>query len=93
MSNNLFISYDLHSPGQDYQNVIKVIKSLGNWAKIHKSFWYVNSNLTAQQAAEIVWNKMDSDDSLIVVNASTNQSHWFNLSQEVSDYLRSKWNG
>ena len=38
MSNNLFISYDLYSPGQDYSAVIEGIKSLGGWAKVHKRY-------------------------------------------------------
>ena len=29
MANNLFISYDLNSPGQDYSKVIEAIKGLG----------------------------------------------------------------
>lgn len=91
MANNLLISYDLYSPGQDYKNVIEAIKSLGNWAKVHKSYWYVSSSMTAKQAADKIWTKMDSNDSLIVINASTNDAYWFNLSQEVSSYLRSKW--
>ncbi|MEF2549723.1 hypothetical protein VQ045_21775 [Aurantimonas sp. E1-2-R+4] len=39
MANNLHISYDLNSPGQDYTPLIDKIKTLGPWAKIHKSFW------------------------------------------------------
>lgn len=34
MANNLFVSYDLHSPGQDYDKVADAIKSLGAWAKV-----------------------------------------------------------
>lgn len=38
MANNLFISYDLNSPRQDYEAVIEEIKHLGNWAKVQKSY-------------------------------------------------------
>jgi hypothetical protein len=41
MANNLFISYDLYNPGQGYEAVIEEIKSLGGWAKVHQSCWYV----------------------------------------------------
>lgn len=91
MANNLFISYDLYSPGQDYSSAIEEIKSLGNWAKVHKSFWYVNSSLTAEQAAKRVWAKMDSNDSLIVVNATDNDAYWYNLSEEVSRHIQEQW--
>ncbi|MCQ9087358.1 CRISPR-associated protein Cas2 [Vibrio alginolyticus] len=91
MANNLFISYDLNSPGQDYDEVIDEIKSLGNWAKVQKSLWYVNSALTASQARERVWAKMDRNDSLIVVDASNNNASWNGLSDEVGNFIKDKW--
>ncbi len=59
MANNLHISYDLNNPGQDYDKLIEAIKSLGGWAKIHRSFWYVNSSLTAQDVVTRLWPLMD----------------------------------
>ncbi len=91
MHNNLFVSYDLNSPGQDYSSVIDEIKSLGSWAKVQKSFWYVSSNLSAKQAAERVWAKMDRNDSLIVVDASNENSYWYNLSDTVSKQIQDNW--
>jgi CRISPR/Cas system-associated endoribonuclease Cas2 len=91
MANNLLVSYDLNSPGQDYESVIKEIKSLGSWAKIQKSYWYVNSTLTASEALNRVWAKMDSNDSLIVVDASNNNAAWQGLSEEASDHIKDKW--
>ena len=83
MANNLHISYDLHAPNKNYDAVIAKIKTLGNWAKIHKSFWYVNSDLTAAQARDAVWAAMDSDDTVYVVDATNNDAAWQNVSNEV----------
>ena len=91
MANNLFISYDLNSTGQDYTAVAEAIKSLGSWAKIHKSVWYVNSNLTSEKAAEIVWASMDNNDQLIVIDASNNNSNWYNMSDEVAGHIQKEW--
>lgn len=88
MANNLFISYDLNSPGQDYSKVIEAIKGLGGWAKVQKSLWFVTSDYSASKACDLVWAKMDSNDSLIVIDAKTNQAAWQNLSDEVSNYIR-----
>lgn len=74
MANNLFVSYDLHEPGKNYDAVIEAIKKLGNWAKVHYSLWYVKSDLAASQAAEQVWTKMDANDKLLVIDASNNTS-------------------
>jgi len=91
MANNLFISYDLNSPDQNYSAVIEEIKSLGNWAKVQKSFWYVNSSLAASQAVDRVWAKMDMNDSLIVVDATNNNAAWQGLSAEVDNFIKDKW--
>jgi len=91
MANNLIVSYDLYSPGQDYSKVIDAIKALGSWAKVHKSVWYVNSNYTAAQAVDKVWATMDRNDSLFVVDATNNSAAWQNLSDEVSNHIKDQW--
>lgn len=91
MANNLHISYDLYQPGQNYDGVIAKIKDLGSWAKIHLSFWYVNSGYTAEQAVEHIWSAMDARDKLYVVDATNNSAAWRNLSDEVSAHIRDQW--
>ena len=91
MGRNLHISHDLNVPGQNYEAVIEQIKSLGNWAKIHKSFWYVSSDYTARQAADKVWAVMDASDTVYVVDATNNEAAWHNLSKEVYEFILDKW--
>ncbi|NOI16500.1 hypothetical protein [Vibrio hepatarius] len=91
MANNLFISYDLNSPNQDYSSLIAEIKTLGDWAAVQRSMWYVNSNFTPQQAAEKLRSKMDANDSLIVINTVNNEAYWFNLSDEVAKHIQHFW--
>lgn len=91
MANNLFVSYDLNSPGQNYERVIEKIQSLGSWAKVQKSFWYVDSPYTASQALDIVKQAIDSNDSLIVVDATTNNAAWYGLKPEVSKHIKRSW--
>ena len=91
MANNLHISYDLMSPGQNYDGVVSKIKELGNWAKIEYSFWYVNSSYTAAQARDHVIQALDAGDKLYIVDASNGMSAWHGLSSEVSEFIRDKW--
>ena len=91
MANNLFISYDLLSPGQQYEKVIDAIKTLGSWAKVEKSLWYVNSSLSAKSAAMKVYAAMDSNDILIVIDATNNDAYWYNLETEVSSHIQGQW--
>ncbi|ANB51717.1 hypothetical protein WP8W19C03_22860 [Aeromonas veronii] len=91
MANNLFISYDLFTPGKDYSKVIEAIKALGSWAKIHKSVWYVKSSLSCEQAAKNIWASMDFNDSLIVIDSTTNNAYWYNLPDAVSKHIQEQW--
>jgi hypothetical protein len=91
MANNLFISYDLFNPGQKYEEVAGAIQSLGPWAKVQKSFWYVKSNFSAEQVAAKVWAVMDGNDSLIVVDTGNSEARWYNLAPEVAELIQSQW--
>lgn len=90
--NNLFISYDLMTPGQNYEAVTAAIKRLGSWAKVHYSLWYVSTAHTANQAAEIVRRAQDANDKLIVVDATNNNAAWYGLATDVSDFMQQNWN-
>lgn len=90
--NNLFISYDLKDPGQNYDRVITAIKGLGSWAKVQYSLWFVSSTYTAKQAAEIVWRAQDSNDTLIVIDAANNDAVCYGISTEVSEHIQKHWN-
>lgn len=91
MANNLTITYDLISPGQNYPAVEEKIKGLGGWAKVTETFWYVDSVYTAAQARDHVLPALDANDKLFVVNASNGQAAWHNLSDVVANYVRNHW--
>ncbi|WP_084615864.1 hypothetical protein [Solimonas flava] len=91
MANNLFVSYDLINPGQKYEAVIAEIKKLGSWAKVHYSLWYVNSSYSASDAVSKVWAVMDSNDKLLVVDATNGAAAWQNLSDEVANHIKDQW--
>lgn len=88
---NLHISYDLKQPGRDYDKVSKCIKSLGSWAKIHESFWYVKSPLTAKEAADAIDAVLDPNDLVYVVDATSNQAAWNTLAPEVTKHIQQAW--
>ena len=76
-----------------YQELVRTfLKSLGNWALTTESNWYVNCSYSAEDAAKIVRAVMDSDDKLIVVDATNNSAYWYNLSDEVSNQILTEWN-
>jgi len=88
---NLFISYDLNSPGQDYDTIKEEIKSLGSWAKVQESLWYVQSTLTVKQVSDRLTQYIDTNDSIIVIDASNNKAISYGLSDEVDKYIKDRW--
>ncbi|HHQ4516963.1 hypothetical protein ACK369_09520 [Aeromonas veronii] len=92
MSNNIFISYDLKSPGRNYSRLIDGIKTIGDWAHIQDSLWHVKTNLDATQIRDTLLPLMDSNDSIIVIDASHNGVSWWNISKEVANHFQNNWN-
>lgn len=70
MANNLFIAYDLMSPGQNYDAVKDAIKALGQWHQFQYSLFYVNTSHTLNSAYAQVSAAMDANDRLAVIDAS-----------------------
>ena len=68
-SYNLFIAYDLNSPGQNYDVVRDAIKGLGSWHQFQFSLFYVNTPHDAASAFALVNAAMDPNDRLVVINA------------------------
>jgi len=66
---NLLIAYDLNHPGQNYEAVVDAICSLGGWYKLQYSLFYVQSELTMEQAYNRVCVVMDPNDKLMVADA------------------------
>jgi len=71
MAFNLFIAYDLDSPGQNYDGVRDAIHSLGLWWQPQFSLFYVHTEYSPQEAFAIVAATMDTNDKLAVINAAS----------------------
>jgi hypothetical protein len=67
---NLFISYDLVDPGQNYHELIERIKGLGSYYHAQQSLWYVNTEFAPEFVHQHLMQVMDRNDKLMVVNAT-----------------------
>ncbi len=81
------ISYDLSSPGQNYERVLKAIQNHTDWARLGGSSYIVISNDTVAQVRDSIMKEMDSNDQILVgvINAP---AAWYGLGDEVSDWLK-----
>lgn len=68
---NLFIAYDLNSPGQNYDAIRDAIQSLGRWHQFQFSLFYVSTQHSAAEAYAIVIKAMNRSDRLAVIEANS----------------------
>ena len=67
------ISYDLGSTEkfEDYEDLIRYIKSLGPWAKSLYSVWFVDTNKTVTKIRDGAKRHIDSNDKIFVTEWDT----------------------
>lgn len=67
------ISYDLHSPGQQYEDLKKIIIGFnGAYIKILESTWLVRTDLTPEEMVNKIRSVVDTNDSLFVSEITNN---------------------
>jgi hypothetical protein len=91
MANNLFISYDLMNPGQNYEKVTTAIKSLGTASKLLLSLWYVKSNYTAEQARDAIGRAADPNDKILVIDVTNKTAYPRNIDAAAWKVVLDNW--
>jgi len=81
------ISYDLSKPGQNYEALLKKIKTHHAWARLGGSAYIVLSDNTAAQIRDDLTQALDKNDKLFV-GAINAPAAWIGLGDEVSQWLR-----
>ena len=84
------INYDLHSPGQDYDELYEAIKDLGPWWHCLESVWLVDTSSSATDICDELKQYLDSNDEILVTRLS---GSWAarGLSEECNDWLYDRW--
>lgn len=73
MSKPYIISYDLDEPGQEYEQVKKIIESFGGaYIKIQESVWLVRTSLSPEDMCTQLQQAMDKNDSLFICELINN---------------------
>jgi hypothetical protein len=61
------ITYDLNTPGKNYQALYNAIQSLGEWWHYLDSNWLVDTTLNTYQISDRLRQCIDSNDRLLIV--------------------------
>lgn len=82
------ISYDLINKTMfDYSKLIEYIKSFNVWAKPLESVWLIKTDLDVMDIVNQIRNITSTNDKILVIEV-TNDWASFNISKEVSDWMR-----
>jgi hypothetical protein len=90
MSNNLFVTFDVHDASREASLILSAIEELGQAVRVFSNVWYVRSNLPAAEAARRVWDVMQPVDSLLVIDASGEEAATFNL-DDCQQRMLDRW--
>lgn len=88
MSQVLIVSYDLSNPGQNYERLIKLIKSYPSWARLGGSAYLIYTDVTPVEVRDHLVTVLDSNDKLFV-GAAPAPSAWFGMPEDVSKWIQS----
>lgn len=86
MANSKIITYDLCSPGRNYNDLYEKIKSYGTWAHICESTWIISTTDSCPDIRDNLKSVIDSNDRLFVA-ALTGGAAWSNVLCE-SNWLK-----
>lgn len=76
-----FITYDLNSEGQNYEDVIKTIKDCavdGKWYSCCRSSYLIKTDMKVDEINDKIHQYLDKNDTLFVVEVTSNYQGWIN---------------
>jgi hypothetical protein len=82
-----WVNYDLNKAGQNYDDLIKYLKSHDSWCKPLKSSFFVKTSLTVAQLRDGILPLIDNNDDVVVVNVDGKPGAWYGLPDDVSNWL------
>ena len=83
---SMIIEYDLRSPGRNYDDLYRAIKSYGAWAHITESTWFIKTSESCVQVRDKLLALMDGNDCIFVA-VLTGVAAWNNVLCD-SEYLK-----
>lgn len=86
MNQALIVTYDLSQPGQNYENLLVLIKEYDSWAKLGGSSYLILTSDAPVEVRDKLNKALDSNDKLFVAKIMS-PSAWYGLPEEVSNWI------
>lgn len=81
------VGYDLKKPIQDYESLVKKLKSYKSWWHNLDSTWFIRTDLTSIQLRQELLSYMDSNDKLLIMNVTGAEKVHSGFSIEAQQWL------
>lgn len=87
--NTYIVSYDLCNPGQNYEQLLKLIREYYAWARLGGSAYIIETYDTSETVRNNLLKALDRNDKLFVGTIKADAA-WYGLGDEVSQWLINK---
>lgn len=91
MNKAYIITYDLSNPGQRYEALLKKIKAYPKWARLGGSSYIIVTPQDHVQIRDNLKTVLDRNDKIFVSIVKA-PAAWYNLGDEVSQWLNNNLN-
>ncbi len=81
------VSYDLKTPGKDYEKLYTVLKSAEGWWHHLESTWILSTNQSLSSWSDKIRNAIDENDSFIIIDITSAANNGW-LPQKAWDWLK-----
>lgn len=88
--NTLLVTYDLMTPGKDYDRLWSYLESQSDWAKPVRSVYLIKTTQSAKSFRDSLNGYIDRNDKIIVINVTDDAAAWNHLSDEISNWIKNK---
>lgn len=81
------VSYDLNTPGKDYEKLYNVLKSAEGWWHYLESTWILRTSQSLSSWSDKIMNTIDENDSFIIVDITkSDRNGW--LDKKAWEWLK-----
>ncbi len=81
------IHYLLKSPGGDYASLEEYIKSLGSWAHVRESVWFVRTSRSVSEVRDALKGHLRTNDRVLVLDVTSDSWASSNIPDDVTEWM------
>ncbi len=87
--NTLLVTYDLLTPGKDYDRLWSFLESQTNWAKPVRSVYLTKTHQSASDFRDSLMSYIDRNDKALVIDVTSDVAGWTtSLGTSITNWIK-----